>query len=151
MSSLKEKIASDFKKALKANLATEVSALRMLKAAILNKEKERPVQKSKLTDDEILNIILSEIKKRKEALEIYEKAGRKELALKEKQELEVLQRYLPPQLSDQELLEIVVKAIQETGATSQKDIGKVMSKVMGQVKGRVDGSKVLEVVKSTLK
>ncbi len=147
---LKEKIEQDFKEALKSKEEGKIRALRLLKAAITNKEKSRPVSDGPLDDLEVQQVLSAEAKKRREALEIYEKANRQDLAAKEKEELEILQKYLPSQLSDQELSKIVAEVIKETKAISVKDMGKVMAKVMVQVKGRAEGSKVSEMVKAKL-
>lgn len=177
MGSLKEKIKEDFKKALKENKEIEVSTLRLLNAAILNKEKEKRYKLSKekseleekdlekesqLTDEEVLEVISSEAKKRKEAIVEYEKGKREDLAAKEKQELEILENYLPEQLSEEEIKKFVQEAIEKTGAKEMKDYnpptalqgkniyGKVMAELMPKVKGRADGSLVSKVVKDVL-
>jgi len=162
---LKEKIEEDFKNALKEKKEIEVSALRMLKAAIFNKEKEKRYKLSKekpdleekelekesqLTDEEGFEVISSEIKKRKEAIDLYEKGNRSELAGKEKKEVEILQSYLPEQLSEEEIRKIVNEAIKKVGAKEMKDMGKVMAALMSEVKGKADASLVSKVVKEFL-
>jgi len=148
--SLKEKIEQDFKSAFKAKQEIDIRTLRMLKAAITNKEKSRPLSAGPLADEEIGEVILSEVKKRKEALAIYQNAGRQDLASKEKEELGVLQRYLPAQLSDQELFQMIDRAIEQTKANSPKDIGRIMAWLMPLVKGRADGARVSKAVKDKL-
>ena len=171
---LKEKIQEDSEVALKEKREIEVSALRMLKAAIFNKEKEKrykftrqnPAERdlgglskekqeklekeSALTDEEIIEVISSEIKKRKEAIDLYEKGNRPELAGKEKKEVEILQSYLPEQMSEEEIKKIVKEAIGKTGAKEIKDMGKVMGIITPQVKGKADMSLVSRIVKESL-
>lgn len=149
---LKQTIQKDLFQAVKEGDEITRSTLRLLLAGILNKEKEKKYKTSKeeLTDEEIIEIVFSEIKKRKEAIVEYERGGRKDLADKEKAELEVLQKYLPEQLSEQELKKIVKEAIEKVGAKEIKDIGKVMAEIMPKVKGRADGSQVSKIVKELL-
>jgi len=172
--SLKEKIQEDSEVALKEKRELEVSVLRMLKAAIFNKEKEKrykftrqnPAERdlgglskekqeklekeSALTDEEVLEVISSEIKKRKESIDLYEKGNRPELAGKEKKEVEILQSYLPEQLSEEEIKKIAEEAIRKTGAKEIKDMGKVMGIITPQVKGKADMSLVSKIVKESL-
>lgn len=145
---ISERIEEDFKKALKSKDETSVSTLRLLKAALKNKEIEL---KKELTDDELLDLLSKEIKKRKESEEIYRQAERRELADKEGKEIEILQRYLPEQISEEELEKIIKDEISKTGASSLSDLGKVMTQVMPKVKGRVDGSAVSKKVAELLK
>jgi len=162
---LKEKIEEDFKKALKERNEIEISTLRLLKNEIFNKEKEKRYKiakenpslsekelekESQLTEEEIKKVILSEIKKRKEAIFEFEKGKREDLAEKEKKELEILKRYLPDLLSKEELEKIVKETIEEVGAQSLKDLGKVMKEIMKKVKGRAEGDEVLKIVKKFL-
>ena len=107
-------------------------------------------KESALSDDEIIETISSEIKKRKEAAFEYEKGNRSELADKEKKEAEILKKYLPEQLSEEEIRKLVQDAIQKTGAKEQKDMGKVMGVLMPQVKGKADGGLVSKIVKELL-
>ena len=163
--SLKEKIKQDLNSALKEGRATEVSVLRLVNAAVLNKEKEKRYKVSKekpeaaeaelqeesqLGEEELLEVISSEAKKRKESIVEFEKGGRNELALKEKSELEVLQKYLPEQMSEEELRKIIAEAVEKVGAKSPQDMGKVMQELMPQVKGKADGSLVSKIVKESL-
>jgi uncharacterized protein YqeY len=160
---LKKKIYEDLKKALFEKKDTEVSVLRLLNSSILNKEKEKRYKislkkdnvadldkASVLGDEEILEVIISEVKKRKEAIIEFEKGNRKDLADKEKKELEILKRYLPEQLSEEEIKELAKEAIKKVGAKEIKDMGKVMSQLMPKVKGRADGSLVSKIVKELL-
>ena len=162
---LKQKIKQDLKDALKGKRGVEVSTLRLVLAAILNKEKEkrsqiakaekelgeeRLVERSQLTDEETVQVLLSEVKKRKEAILDFERGERLDLAEGEKAEIEILQKYLPEQLPKQEIEKLARGVISELGAEGPRDIGKVMSQMMPKVKGRVEGSVVSEVVKNLL-
>jgi uncharacterized protein YqeY len=145
--SLIEQINKDYIDALKSKEAEKVSVLRMLKSAIGNAKIQ--LQKD-LTDDDIVKVVQSQIKQRKDSIATYEAGNRAELADKEKDEIEVLSAYMPEQLSDEELTLIVKSAINETGATSAADMGKVMGKVMPQVAGRADGGQISAKVKELL-
>jgi uncharacterized protein YqeY len=147
---LLEKINQDFKKALAEKDEVKVSTLRMLKTAIHNLEIELRPKKKELTDELILEVISREIKRRKEAIEAYEKGNRLDLAKKEKKELEILSLYLPEQLSDDKIREIVRAKIAELGASSLQDFGKVMGVVTKETKGKAEGSKVAAIVKEEL-
>ncbi len=162
---LKEKIETDFKQAMKERKEIEISVLRMLRADILNKEKEKRYNLSKekpelteeelekessLTDEEILQVILSKIKKSKEAILSFEKGEREDLVKKEKEEIEVLKRYLPEQLSEEEIKKMAREVIEEIDAKDIKDMGRVMSNLMPKIKGRADGSLVSKIVKEML-
>lgn len=162
---LKEKIQQDLKTALKEKKELELSVLRMLNNAILIKEKIKRYQKSKqnpklkekdlekesnLDEQEIIEVISSEIKKRKEAIFLFEKGKREDLLEKEKKELEILERYLPEQLSEEEIKDLVQKTIEKIGAKEIKDMGKVMKELMPKIKGKADASLVSKIVKEIL-
>ena len=162
---LKEKIFSQLNQSLKKGEELTTSVLRMLSAVIVNKEKEKRykltkaepgltekelVKKSELGDEEIIEIISSEIKKRKEASSEFEKGKRMDLAEKEKKEIEILKKYLPEQLSEEEIKRLVKEAIAKTGAIELKDMGKVMQELMPKVKGKTEGGKVSKIVKELL-
>jgi hypothetical protein len=162
---LKAKIQENLKEALKERREIEVSALRMLIFAINNKETEKRTKlwkeksessvedlekESQLADEEIIEVVSSEIKKRKEAVLEFEKGERKDLAEKEKKEIEILGRYLPEQLPEEEIKKLAKEAIDKVGATEQKDTGKVMAELMPQVKGKADGGTVSRIVKELL-
>jgi uncharacterized protein YqeY len=160
---LKEKIEKDFKEAFKKRNEREISALRMLKAAILEEEKEKRYKKSKekglevdlekesaLSDEEIIRLILREIKKRKEAILEFEKGKREDLVEKESQEIEILKRYLPEMLSENEIEKMAKETIRKVGARNMKDMGKVMKELMLKIQGKADPSLVSKVVKSLL-
>ena len=153
--SLKEKIQKDLAESVKGKEELKTSVLRMLTAAILNKAKEKRYKsgeekEAELNDEEIIEVIASEVKKRKEAAEEYEKGGRNDLAEKEKKELQILQKYLPEQLSEEEIKKLAKEAIEKIGAKDPKDMGRVMSGLMPQVKGKADGALVSKIVKELL-
>ena len=162
---LKEKIQEDFKKFLKEKKEIEVSTLRMLKAAIFNREKEKRYKLSKekpdlkekdlekesqLTDEEIVQVIFSEIKKRKESILLFEKGKREDLVEKEKEEIKILEKYLPEQLSAEEIKKMAKEVIKKTGAREPKDMGKVMGHLMPKLKGKAEGGLVSKIVKELL-
>ena len=162
---LKEKIKIDLDKSLKTGEKLTLSTLRLLFSAIGNKEIEKRtktvkkekdlsekelIKKSQLEDSEIIQLILSEIKKRKEAISLYQQGNRKDLVDKEEKETEILKKYLPEQISDGELKKITKDTIEKVGASSLKDMGRVMKELMPKIKGRVEGSKVSQVVKELL-
>ena len=144
---LKEKLLEDLKEAMRAKDELKVSVIRMARAAIVNAEKER---RRELSDDEILEVISREVKRRVEAAEEYERAGRGDLAEKERKEAEILRSYLPEQLSEEEIRELAKKVIEEVGAVGRRDMGKVMGKLMPQVRGRAEGRVVSEIVRGLL-
>lgn len=150
MATLKEKIAEDKKVAMKAGDATRLSTLRLLGAAISNKEIELRKKDIGLSDEEILDVIGAEARKRKDAIAEYQGAGREEMAQKETAELGILQDYLPPEMSDEDLLRIVQGGIRETGATSEKEFGKVMKSIMPLLKGKASGDRISKVLKDAL-
>jgi uncharacterized protein YqeY len=152
MENLKEKIQQQMKEAFKAGDTTTRSTLSLLLAAIKNKEIERKGQgkEEELSNDDIIEIIGTEVKKRKDAAEQYEKGGRPELAQKEKDEMAVLEKYLPEQLSEEEIAGEIEKIIEETGAEGMRDMGRVMGQVMQKLKGKADGSLVNRIVKEKL-
>lgn len=127
-----------------------VSTLRMLLAAVQNKEISLTKKGEGLSDEEFLQVMRSEVKKRKEAAEGFEKGGRAELSEKEKQEASVLEAYLPDELSEEELEALVQKVVAEQTASSANDFGAVMKGVMGRVEGRAGGSRVADAVKKFL-
>lgn len=165
MENIKQKIQEDLTQAVKKGKETTRSILRVLLASILSREKEKRYKISKtkqgvseeeiakqsnLTDEEIIEVISSEVKKGRDAIIEFEKGKRKDLADKEKSEIEVLQKYLPEQLSEEEIREIVQESIQKTNAKEIKDMGKVMADMMPKIKGRADGNLVSKIVKDLL-
>ena len=145
--SLKGKIDQDIKEALKARNELKLSVLRMLKSEIKYREIDKG---SELSDDEVISVLSSSVKKRKESIEQFEKGGRDDLVSREKAELEVVRAYMPKQMSEDELSRIILQAIQEANATGPSDLGKVMKSVMPQVKGRADGKLINQLVASRL-
>lgn len=132
---------------MKEKRAEELSTLRMLNAAMKNKEISlRQDGKAELTDAQIMEVISSEIKKRKDSIDAYKQGNREDLADKEQREIDLLIKYLPTQLSDEE----VEKVIKEIIASGETNFGKVMGQTMARVKGQADGSKVGEIVKKLL-
>ena len=146
-SSLKERLAREMRDALKSGQKVRLSALRMLAASVKNREVEL---RREVNDDEFREVAGREVKRRVEALEAYEAAGREDLASREREEREVLRTYLPEQLTTEQVDTLVDEAIAATGATSIRDLGKVMGFVMGRARGRVDGSEVQAKVKDRL-
>jgi uncharacterized protein YqeY len=149
---MKQNIQEDLKEALLQRDALKTGTLRMLLAALINKEKENPSAGGArpLTEEQTQDIILSEVKKRKEAIEAFAKGRRPEMAEKERKEMEILQKYLPKQLSQEEVRKLAEEAIAQTGATTPQDMGKVMAALMPKVKGKADGSLVSSIVKEIL-
>lgn len=160
---LKEKIQADLKEFLKSGKTFETGVLRMVSASILNKEiekraklsKSQPIDEkleeaSKLTEEEALDVMSSEAKKRSDAIREFEKGARQDLADKEKRELDIVKRYLPEQISEDEIRKIAEEAVKKSGAQNQKDMGKVMAEMMPKVKGKADGVLVSRVVKELL-
>lgn len=150
---LKEQIQIDFKKAFKERNEIKLSVLKMLRSEIGNAEiakRAKLGKESPLNDEEIIGVLSREIKKRKDAIEMYEKGGREELAEKEKEELKILLPYLPEQLSEEEIRQLAQKAIEQTGASGEKEMGKVMGFLAPKIKGKADGALVSKVVKELL-
>lgn len=143
------KIGDDMRAAMKRREQVRVSTLRMLMTAVKNASVQG-AQVRELTDDEVLDVIGREAKRRKESIEAFRSAGRDDLADKEAAELAVLQEYLPQALSSEEVDALVDEAIAETGAASPKQMGEVMKVVMPRVRGRADGAVVSAVVKRKL-
>ncbi len=145
--SLKDQLINDMKEAMKARQAERLSTIRQLRSAIKNKEID---QGNELDDDAVIRVIGTLVKQRREAAQMYRDNERPELADKEEAELAVLQDYLPAQLGEAELREIVVTVIAEVGAASPKDMGKVMPQVMARTKGAADGKLVNQLVREQL-
>jgi uncharacterized protein YqeY len=145
--SLKEQVKSQTVAALKAGDKVTVGALRMLSAAITNREKEVGHE---LSDDEVRHVASKEVKKRTESIEAFETAGRAELVEKERAERDVLEPYAPAQLEGSAVDSLIDEAFAATGASGPRDMGKVMGFVMARAKGRVDGGVVQRKVKERL-
>lgn len=156
---LKDQINEDFKSAFKEKKETQLSVLKMLKASLLNKQKEKEYQFNKqgkdiaqagLTEEEIIDSISSEIKKMKDALALFIQGGRKDLSDKAEEEISILLRYLPEQMGEDQVKKLVAEAVTQTGAASIKDMGKVMAHLMPKVKGKADAGLVSKLVKEAL-
>lgn len=147
---LKQKIQDELKQAMLSRDALKTSVLRMLKSAITYYEIQKGGAGYEATDEDVLSVIAKEAKQRRDSIDEYTKAARPELADKEKVELEMLQAYLPQQMSEEQIREIVKNTISETGATSVADIGKVMGALMPKVKGKADGGLINKIVRESL-
>ena len=146
--SLKDQIIADMTAAMRAKDAARTSTLRMVKAAIMNREKEN---NTVATDEEVLKLLRSQVKQRRDSIDQYQKAGRPELAEKETSEIAVIEAYLPQAASEAEIEQAVTAAVAETGATSMKDMGSVMKAVMPKLAGKnAEGRAVSDMVKKKL-
>lgn len=163
--SLKTKIEENFINALRNQEELTLSTLRLIKAAISNKEKEKRykitkteknlkeeelVKKSELTDEEIVDLIFSEIKKRKEAILLFRQGKREELAKKEENEIEILKKYLPEQISEGEIENLAKEAIKNIGAKAISDMGKVMKELMPKLKGKAEPQAITAIIKKLI-
>ncbi len=146
-SSLIERLEEDYKAALRAGQKERVATIRLLKAAIINKVKEKGEE---LEDDGVLDVLAAAAKQRKESVQAFQEGGRDDLSAKEQRELEIIQEYLPEALSEEAIASRVEAVIAELGATSPKDTGKVMKVLMAEMKGRADGGLVSRLVKERL-
>jgi uncharacterized protein len=145
---LKERLTTELRDALRAGEKVRLGALRMLSAAVTNKEKEL---RHELSDEEVRDVAAKEMKKRAESIEAFEGADRPELVEKERAERDAIASYAPEQLSEDELDTLVDEAFAETGAASEKEFGAVMGSIMGKAQGRVDGRAVQEKVRARLR
>lgn len=145
--SLKEKINQDFIAARKAKNKVVADVLTMVRTAIRYKEIEK---KKELADDEIMAVVSHEIKQRKDSMAQFSSGNRQDLVAKEKKELDILMAYLPAQLSESEITDLVSEAIKKSGASGPKDMGKVMGLLMKDLKGKADGSLVQQLVRKKL-
>lgn len=143
----KSRLAEEMKDALRSGDKVRLGALRLLLASVKNREVEIGRE---VTDDEFIQVVASEVKRRKEAIEAYERAARKDLLDRERREQEVLEAYLPEQMSEEDVRALVEEAVSATGAAGPGDLGKVMGYVMGKAKGRVDGGTVNAMVRERL-
>jgi uncharacterized protein YqeY len=145
--SLYDDIIHDLTSAIKGRDTLRLSVLRGLKTAIKNKQVEL---RQELNEDQIRGVISSEIKKRKEAIEVFNQGSRPDLADKEEAELKILSGYLPPQLSGEEIKEILANVIEELSASGPKDLGRVMKSAMSKLAGRADGREVNQLARELL-
>jgi len=149
---LLNKLNEDLKTALKGGDSFKTGVIRMVLASIKNKEiaKKGKGQEPALTEEELIDLLMKEAKKRKESADIYKQGGRDDLAQKEEQELEFIKSYLPEELSKEEIEKIVKVAIEKTGAKEIKEIGKVMAEAMKELKGKAQPGAVSEIIKKLL-
>jgi len=151
MSTLKERINNDIKVAMRAQDKNKLSVLRMLNSAI--KDREIALRAGKdvnLSDAQVIAVLSGEIKKRKDSAAAYERGGRGDLAGKERNEIKVLEKYLPEQMSDEELANIIRKTVEARRGASVQSFGEIMGQVMPRVAGKADGQKVAAIVKRIL-
>jgi uncharacterized protein YqeY len=147
---LTERVDADLKTAMREKNATKLGVLRMLKAAMTNAAIEKGGADSKLSDADATQVIRKQVKQRQDSIESFEKGGRAELAAKEKEELSILQSYLPQAMSADELSKVVRETISEVGATSKAQMGAVMKALQGKVAGRADGKTLSAEVQKQL-
>ena len=145
--SVMEQLNHDMKQAMKDKSVLKLSVIRMVKATIKNEEIKLGRD---LSDDEVLTILTRELKQRRDSLHEFEKAGREDLATKTRDELDIILAYMPAQLSEDEIRQIVREAVAAFGATSKKEMGKVMGAIMPKVKGKADGNLVQQIVSEEL-
>lgn len=145
--SLAERLNEDMKQAMRAQDKFRLSTIRMVRAAVKNQEIDlrRPLE-----DSEVLDILSREVKQRKDSLQEFQKAGRDDLVTDLAAEIDIIAQYLPQQLTEEEIKAIVTQTIQETGASSKADMGKLMGALMPKVKGRADGKLVNQLVQQFL-
>lgn len=147
---MRERFTSDLKAAMKAGDKRRVDTIRMITAALKDKDIEARTQSKPVGDEDILALLQKMVKSRQESLDIYEKAGRAELAQQEREEIEIIKSFLPQQLSSDDVDIAVAEAIAETGAVAVKDMGKVIANLKGKYAGRMDFSAVSALVKAKL-
>jgi uncharacterized protein len=145
--SLKETLQADYRQAMKDGDKLKVSTIRMALASVKNEE---IAKRAELSEEEMLTVLAREARKRKESIEEFGKGGRQDLVEKEERELAIIETYMPEQLSEEEVSDMIDKVIGEVGATSAGDLGKVMGKLMPQLKGKADGKKVNQLVRERL-
>jgi len=145
--SLQEEISAALKDAMRARDEAKMSTLRLVLTAIKKREKEA---RSLLEDQEVLSVITSQMKQRRESIEQYRKAGREDLAQTEENELHILQGYMPEQVSEEEISKTLDEIIAEVGAVSMKDMGKVMKAAMAKLAGKAEGGAINAMVKAKL-
>ena len=149
--SLKDRISEDIKTAMKAKDKVRLETVRSIKKVILEKEVSlRPQGQESLTESQETEVLVQQAKQRREALEMFRQAGRDDLVEQQVQELAIIEEYLPKQLSDDEVGTVVDEVMASVGASSIKDMGKVMGPVMQQLKGKADGQKIQAIVKAKM-
>ncbi|HWQ81837.1 MAG TPA: GatB/YqeY domain-containing protein [Ignavibacteria bacterium] len=145
---LKEKINEDLKNAMKAQDAFRTETLRSIRAEILKMDKSG--MNREMNEEEELQLLTRQVKMRKESIEMFQNAGRTDLVERESKQMEIINEYLPKQISREEAEKIIFGIIESTGASTPKDIGKVMGPVMKELKGKFDGKLIQEIVKGRL-
>ena len=148
--SLKETINNDIKNAMLKKETQRLETLRMVKAKLLEKEVEKRVTPEGMTEEDEMQVLLSSAKMRKEAIEEFDKAGRRDLADKERAELEIIQEYLPKQMSNDDIAKVIDDLASKLGVQGQKDFGKLMGAAMKELRGKADGKDVQDIVKAKL-
>ncbi len=144
---IQDRLSEDLKTAMKAKEKVKVETIRMVRAQLKNFQ---IAKRDELTEEDEISVVINAAKMRKEALELYEKSDRQDLIDRERQELEIISAYLPAQLSKEEVDRVVLKVIQEVGASSPQDMGKVMGAAMKELRGKADGKMVQEIVREKL-
>lgn len=149
--SLIDQLTGDLKEAMKAKDAVRLRTVRSLRAAIKEKEiAERHGGEASLSEEQVLAVVQKQAKQRRDAIAQYEQAGRDDLVAKEQEELEIIEAYLPQQLGDDEIRSVVQEIVATTGASSMRDMGKVMGAAMQRLKGRADGRRINEIARELL-
>jgi len=144
---IQDRLSEDLKTAMKAKEKVKVETIRMVRAQL---QDFQIAKRDELTEEDEISVLINAAKKRKEALKLYEKSDRQDLIEKKRQELEIISTYLPAQLSKEEVEKVILKVMEETGANSVQDLGKVMGAAMKKLKGKADGKKVQEIVREKL-
>ena len=145
-----EKISKDYIQAMKARDSLRIGVLSYIKSVIRYKEIENREREKELTDDDVVDVISKEIRKREESIEMYKNGEREDLVHKEEEELKILKEYLPAQMREEEIRKTVVQIIEKLGATGEKDFGKVMKEVMIEIKGKANGALIKKIVEESL-
>jgi uncharacterized protein YqeY len=147
---MRERFTEELKIAMKAGEKRKVETIRMITAGLKDRDIEARGQGKTISDEDILGLLQKMVKSRQESLEIYDKAGRVDLATQEREEIAIIQSFLPQQMSDADVEAAIAEAITESGATSIKDMGKVVGLLKGKYAGRMDFGKASAVVKAKL-
>jgi uncharacterized protein YqeY len=145
-----EKISKDYIQAMKARDSLHIGVLSYIKSVIKYREIENREKEKELTDDDVVDVISKEVRKREESIEMYKNGEREDLAHKEEEELKILKEYLPAQMREEEIRKTVVQIIEKLGATGSKDFGKVMKEVMIEIKGKANGALIKKIVEESL-
>lgn len=144
---IKDRLKDDLKAAMKEKDTVRKNVVQLIKAGILQVEKDKKIT---LDDEGVLDVIAKQLKQRRDSLPDYEKSGREDLIAELKREMDILMEYLPAQLTHEELVGIVKEAVEKTGASSIKDMGKIMAEVMPKTKGRADGKEINLIARELL-